>query len=80
MLGYLASANPIPIFSASSSLFALIESLNKRITYLKGHEIISLVEYAKATKESKSSLLNKAKRQTIRAFREKGVWKIGLNS
>ncbi len=56
---------------------ALLESLHKRITYLKGESIIDLVEYARAHKRNSSALLNAAKRQTIPAFREKGVWKIG---
>lgn len=59
---------------------ALIESFNKRITYLRGEEIIRLSEFAEQTKERKNALLNKAKRQTIPAFREKGVWKIGKNN
>jgi SOS-response transcriptional repressor LexA len=56
---------------------ALIESFHKRITYLKGEKIIRLSEHAKKTSETLNSLLNKAKRQTVPAFREKGVWKIG---
>ena len=56
----------------------VMESLHKRITYLKGQTIVELTEYAKNLKENVSSLLNAAKRQTIPAFREKGVWKIGL--
>ncbi|MBU1200832.1 Fic family protein [Patescibacteria group bacterium] len=55
---------------------ALLESMHKRIAYLKGNTIIKLSQYAKAEKESTSILLNKAKRQTIPAFREKGIWKI----
>lgn len=55
---------------------ALIESLHKRITYLKGETIILLVDYAKKHKISAPGLLNAARRQTIPAFREKGVWKI----
>ncbi|ETB64130.1 TPA: Fic family protein [Candidatus Nomurabacteria bacterium] len=57
---------------------ALSESLNKRIAYLKGLEIIKLADYAKKKKVSLSSLINSARRQTIRAFREKGIWKIGI--
>ncbi len=57
---------------------ALSESLNKRITYLKGLEIIKLADYAKNKKVSLSSLINSARRQTVRAFREKGIWKIGV--
>jgi Fic family protein len=56
---------------------ALLESLNKRITYMKGEKIIRVSDYAKKHDLSSSILLNKAKRQTIPAFREKGVWKIG---
>lgn len=57
---------------------ALMESLNKRIAYLKGDEIISLSEYSKKSKKSLNTLINAAKRQSIQAFREKGVWKIGI--
>ncbi|MDO8610538.1 MAG: Fic family protein [bacterium] len=56
---------------------ALLESFHKRITYLKGDIIIPLNEFAKNTKQSLKILLNKAKRQTIPVFREKGIWKIG---
>lgn len=56
---------------------ALMESLYKRITYLKIQEIIPLADYAKKERLSLTALLNQAKRQTIPAFREKGVWKIG---
>lgn len=58
---------------------ALVESLHKRITYLKGENIIKLTEYTGNKKGSKHSFLNKASRQTISAFREKGVWKIGTD-
>lgn len=57
---------------------ALLESLHKRIAYLKGQTIIHLAEYAKKGQKSLIALLNQAKRQTISAFREKGVWKIGV--
>lgn len=56
---------------------ALMESMHKRITYLKGSKIIELTEYAKKLDKSASAILNAAKRQTIPAFREKGIWKIG---
>jgi len=59
-------------------LLALYESLHKRIAYLKGHKIIRLTEYAKSIDATPQSVLNKAARQTIPAFREKGVWKIGI--
>ncbi|MDO9231642.1 MAG: Fic family protein [bacterium] len=55
---------------------ALIESLHKRITYLKGEEIVKLSDYAKKNIKSVNALLNSARRQSIPAFREKGVWKI----
>ncbi|MDD3480703.1 MAG: Fic family protein [Patescibacteria group bacterium] len=56
---------------------ALLESFHKRITYLKGQKIITLADYAKRNKEPLNALSNRAKRQTIPAFREKGIWKIG---
>lgn len=58
---------------------ALMESLHKRIAYLKGEIIIPLADYAKKHKKSAPTLLNAARRQTIPAFRERGVWEIGQN-
>ncbi len=55
---------------------ALSEGLNKRIAYLEGKNIITLSEYAKTNSIPLANLINKAGRQTIPAFREKGVWKI----
>lgn len=57
---------------------ALMESLHKRLAYLKGETILPLTKLAEATGKSKQTILNAAKRQTIPAFREKGVWKIGF--
>ena len=57
-----------------------LESLHKRLAYLNGLEIIPLAKYAENNQSNQSSfhsLLNSARRQTIPAFREKGVWKIG---
>lgn len=59
---------------------ALTNSYHKRLAYLDGAKIITLAEYGKMNKLSHSNLINKANRQTIEAFLEKGVWKIGLNS
>ncbi|OGE42158.1 hypothetical protein A3B45_00700 [Candidatus Daviesbacteria bacterium RIFCSPLOWO2_01_FULL_39_12] len=56
---------------------ALMEALHKRIAYLKGSKIIEASEYAAKQKKPVTVILNAAKRQTIPAFREKGVWKIG---
>lgn len=56
---------------------AVQESLNKRISYLKGETIVALSDYAKEHELSLSSLINAARRQSVPAFREKGVWKIG---
>ena len=57
---------------------ALVESLHKRLSYLRGGEIIRLSEYIKQKGLSAPAVTNAARRQTIPAFREKGVWKIGL--
>ncbi len=56
---------------------ALMESLHKRLAYLRGQEVIKLSDFAKSKDESINSLINAARRQTISAFREKGIWKIG---
>lgn len=58
----------------------LIESFHKRLAYLRGYEIIPVVDYAESSGDSVQSLLNKARRQTIPAFREKGSWMIGVNN
>lgn len=58
---------------------ALTNSYHKRLAYLEGGKIVSLREYAKSNKFSHSNLINKANRQTIEAFLEKGVWKISEN-
>lgn len=55
---------------------ALMESLHKRIAYLKGEIIIPLSDYARKHDLSVSALSNVARRQNVPAFREKGVWKI----
>lgn len=57
---------------------SLTNSYHKRLAYLENAEIITLAEYAKRNKISHSNLINKANRQTIEAFLEKGEWKIGV--
>ena len=59
---------------------ALTSSYHKRLAYLEGKTTITLNEYAKQHKLSYSNLLNKANRQTVPAFLEKGVWKITSDS
>jgi hypothetical protein len=58
---------------------ALANSYHKRLAYLEGKKIVTLSEYSKLSKISHSNLLNKAGRQSIEAFLEKGVWKIGVD-
>lgn len=57
----------------------VMESLHKRIVYLRGSEIENLTTYCKRSGKNVSSMLNSAKRQTIFAFREKGIWKVSVN-
>jgi Fic family protein len=57
---------------------ALTASYHKRLAYMEGKKIVRLADYSKLKKISHSNLLNKANRQTIEAFLEKGVWKIGM--
>ncbi|MBL8028705.1 MAG: Fic family protein, partial [Fibrobacteres bacterium] len=56
----------------------LTNSYHKRLAYLEGKRIITLKSYATEKALSYSNLLNKAERQTIEAFHEKGVLKIGV--
>jgi len=58
---------------------ALMESLHKRITYLKGNKTITLSDYVKQNNKSGSAITNAARRQNIPAFRERGIWKIAEN-
>jgi len=55
---------------------ALSNSYHKRLAYLEGKRIVTLADYAKEHQLSHSNVINKANRQTIPAFLEKGVWKI----
>ncbi|MDR1323073.1 MAG: Fic family protein [Candidatus Margulisbacteria bacterium] len=55
----------------------LTESLHKRLAYLRSQKIIKLTALAGQTGQNVSALLNKARRQTIPAFRERGMWLIG---
>ena len=59
---------------------ALTNSYYKRLAYLEGKKIITLSDYAKNNKISHSNLINKANRQTIEAFLEKSIWKIGIDN
>jgi Fic family protein len=56
---------------------AITNSFHKRLAYLERKEIVFLADYAKSERLSYPNLLNKAKRQSIEAFLEKGKWKIG---
>ena len=58
---------------------AITNSYYKRLAYLEGKKIITLADYAKNNKLSHSNLINKANRQTIEAFLEKNIWKIGID-
>lgn len=64
-----------------AQLFALLllESLHKRITLLTSKTVISLNDWAKKNWKVPNTLLNKAKRQTIPAFRKGGKWMISAD-
>lgn len=75
---YVDNKNTQPMEKVLS--LALTESLHKRLAYLRGQSIITLAEYVKQQGKSAQAVLNAAKQQTIPAFRERGVWKIGVDS
>lgn len=54
----------------------LMESLHKRLSYLRGETIVKLSDHIRQNRLSAPAVTNAARRQTIPAFREKGVWKI----
>jgi Fic family protein len=56
----------------------MLESLHRRIAYLAGLTVHTVADEARRTGARANSLLNQARRQTIPAFRERGVWKIGV--
>jgi Fic family protein len=54
----------------------MLESLHRRIAYLRGVEIVPASSHAKRIGVPTNALLNQARRQNIPAFRERGVWKL----
>lgn len=58
----------------------VLESLHKRLAYLQSMTIVSLSDYAKEQDTTPSAVFNAARRQSIPAFREKNMWKIGLKN
>lgn len=54
----------------------ILEALHKYIAVMSGVKIIPVTEWAKLNNVSPTSVLNKAKRQTVPAFRRRGVWMI----
>lgn len=57
----------------------ILESLHRRITYLRGARIDTVSEVARAVGIKPNVMLNQSRRQVIPAFRERGVWKIGAD-
>jgi Fic family protein len=57
---------------------AVRESLHRRLAYLRAQRIVRLTDYAREAGLAPNAQINAAKRQTIPAFRERGVWKIGV--
>jgi hypothetical protein len=68
-------------FGGFTELFALLlqESLNKRITLLTAKKIIPLSVWASQQGIKPNVAANKAKRQTIPAFRIRGKWMISTD-
>jgi Fic family protein len=54
----------------------MLESMHRRIAYLKGARIVPAVNVARERSIGTSVILNQARRQVIPAFRERGVWKL----
>ena len=57
-------------------MLALIESLHRRIALLSESKTITIREWAEQNKVAQNAALNKARRQTIPAFRQNKAWMI----
>jgi Fic family protein len=53
----------------------MLESLHRRIAYLRGADVRLAADVARSRGISVNVFLNQARRQVIPAFRERGVWK-----
>jgi Fic/DOC family len=57
----------------------ILESLHRRVTYLRGAQIDTVSEVARGAGIKPNVMLNQSRRQVIPAFRERGVWKIAAD-
>lgn len=66
-------------YSGILELFELLlmEALNKYIAILSGNKIVKLAEWAKANEMTANAANNRARRQTIPAFRVRDKWMMG---
>ena len=67
-----------PSMFASHLALMILESLHRRIAYLRGDQVITVTNAARAAGIKPNVMLNHARRQVVPAFRERGVWKIGI--
>lgn len=74
---YDASGDTSP-FEANLVLL-MLESLHRRIAYLRGADVRRATEVARLRAISSNVFLNHARRQVIPAFRERGVWKVPVD-
>ncbi len=74
---YDASENTKPF--ESHLVLLMLESLHRRIAYLRGATIQKGTTVARARGVASNVFLNHARRQTIPAFRERGVWMIAAD-
>jgi Fic family protein len=75
MLREFDTSGKIKPFAQHLSLL-MLESMHRRIAYLKGAKIVPAVDVARHRSMNTNVLLNQARRQVIPAFRERGVWKL----
>jgi Fic family protein len=75
MLREFDASGKVKPFASHLSLL-MLESMHRRIAYLKGATILPAVDVARQRSVGANMLLNQARRQVIPAFRERGVWKL----
>ena len=75
MLREYDTAGKVKPFAQHLSLL-MLESMHRRIAYLKGVQIMPAVDVARSQSIRTNVVLNQARRQVIPAFRERGIWKL----
>jgi Fic family protein len=75
MLREFDTSGKVKPFAQHLSLL-ILESMHRRIAYLRGAEVLPAVDVARSRSIGTQVVLNQARRQSIPAFRERNIWKL----